>query len=80
MSTSAVAIQPAQRFSAALALEIQRDAFLAAVQGQEEAAPAVDERTPAARIVAVLRFFDLENLGAHVAEHHRAVRPGNDPA
>src|SRR4029453_13637354 len=43
-----------------------------------EAAPAVDERTPAARIVAVLWFLDLENLGAHVAEHHRAVRPGND--
>ena len=32
-----------------------------------------------ARVVAVLRLLDLEHLGAHVAEHHRAERAGHNP-
>ena len=27
----------------------------------------------------MLRLLDLEDLGAHVAEHHRAEGPGHDP-
>jgi hypothetical protein len=27
----------------------------------------------------MLRFLDLQDLGAHVAEHHRAERAGHDP-
>ena len=37
----------------------------------------MDERRPSARVVAVLRLFDLQHLGAHVAEHHRAERTGH---
>src|SRR5205807_3755948 len=59
-------------------LQIERDAFLAPVQLEEKAAAAVDERAPAARVVSMFRFFDLEHLGAHVAEHHRAERTRDD--
>ena len=66
--------QPAERRGALSRLEIERDALLAAVEREEEAAGAFHQRRPGARVVAVLRFFDLEDLGAHVAQHHRAER------
>ena len=71
--------QPPERVGAVGRLQIERDALLAAVQREKEAAGAFDERRPGARVVAVLRLFDLQDLGAHVAEHHRAERAGDDP-
>src|SRR5581483_674271 len=71
--------QAAQRLGAVRRLEIDRDALLAAVQREEEAALAADERRPRARVVAVLGLLDLQHLGAPVAELHRAERTGDDP-
>ena len=53
--------------------------FLLRFSARKKLPAAVDERPPAARVVAVLRLFDLQHVGAHVAEHHRAERPGDDP-
>src|ERR1017187_3418457 len=58
-------------------LEIERDAFLVAVDAQEVHAFPVDERrTPGARVVALVRLLDLDDARPHVREEHRAVRPG----
>src|SRR5262249_31699366 len=70
--------QLAQGACAVRRLQIQRNALLAAIELEEEGADAVDERSPSARVVAVRGLFDLQHLGAHVAEHHRGERPGND--
>jgi hypothetical protein len=62
-------------------LEIQREAALAAV-GRIEivfvvlGAPAV--APDPAQLVAVERLFELHDVGAHVGQHERAVRPGDD--
>src|SRR5262249_4034957 len=71
--------QPPQRSRAGRRLEIERHALLVAIELVVERADAVDERSPAARIVAMRRLLDLEHLGAHVAEHHRRERTGDDP-
>ncbi len=55
-----------------LGLEIQGDALLAPVHRHEVGRLAADERRPAARVVALAGLLDLDHLGAHVAEHHRA--------
>src|SRR6185295_9625409 len=60
-------------------LQVQADAALVAVDRQEVAADAVDERwPPEARVVAARRRFDLHDGRAHVAEHHRAEGPGEN--
>ena len=56
--------------------QIDGDALLVAVDAEKIRAPAADERRPLARIVAVPGILDLDHLGAHVAEQHRAQRPG----
>ena len=62
------------------ALQVEREAALVAVDAEEVRAPAVaDERPPRPRIVAGLGFLDLDHVGAHVAEQHRAERAGEDP-
>jgi len=35
-------------------------------------------RPPAARVVTRAGRFDLDHIGAHVAEHHRAQRTGQN--
>ena len=61
-------------------LEVQGDAFLVAVDAEKIRALAADERrAPAARVVAAARLLDLDDAGAHVREHHRAVRARQDP-
>src|SRR5207247_3198901 len=57
-------------------LEVQGDALLVAVDGHEVRRLAAREGRPAPRVVALPRLFDLDDLGAHVAQHHRAERPG----
>jgi hypothetical protein len=55
-------------------LEVQRDAFLVAVDAQEVRALACDERrAPRAGVVAAAGPLDLDDAGAHVGELHRAV-------
>ena len=56
-------------------LEIERDAYLVAVDAQIIRALAVDERRPpGARVVALSGLLDLDHASAHVGEQHRAVR------
>src|SRR5690349_7699116 len=63
--------------AAARMLEVERDAFFVAVDAEEIGALALDEGgTPAACIVPLARLFDLDDAGAHVGQHHRAVRAG----
>src|SRR5262249_31422157 len=57
-------------------LEVERDALLSAVDGHEVRRLAADERRPASRVVALARLLDLDDLGAHVGEHHRAEGTG----
>ena len=61
-------------------LEIERQAFLVAIDAQEIRALAVDERrTPRARVVAAPGLLELDDAGAHVGEQHRAVRARQHP-
>ena len=58
-------------------LQIDRDAALVPVPCLEHAALAFDEGPPVASVVAAGRF-DLEDVGAHVAEQHGAVGTGDE--
>ena len=84
-STSPSLEQPAQDGGALGALEVEPDAALVAVDrqvvgggprpvGRRRSDP---RRPPAARRVTLGRL-DLDDVGAEVAEEHRAVRPGQD--
>src|SRR5262245_30323278 len=59
-------------------LEIDGDALRVAVRPEVVRAPAVDEGRPPARLVSVVRVLDLDHLGPHVAEQHRAEGAGED--
>src|SRR2546427_794434 len=59
-------------------LEVQGDALLVAVDGHEIRRLAAREGRPAPRVVALPRPFELDDLSAHVAQHHRAEGPGED--
>src|SRR5204862_17370 len=59
-------------------LEVQGDALLVAVHGHEVRRLAAREGRPAPRVVALPRLFDLDDLGAHVAQNHRAEGSGKD--
>src|SRR6185436_7810253 len=64
---------------AARRFQVEPDAPLVAVDRQEIAADAVDERRPPeARVVTARRRFDLDDGRAHVAKHHRAERTGEN--
>ena len=61
-------------------LQVQGDAGFVTVNTVEVAAVVmslviVEIRALMARLIAA-KGFDLDYLGAHVAKHHRAVRPG----
>ena len=74
--------QLAQELLALGRLEVERDAELVAVELGEEAAEApvalADERREVPRVVGLVRVLDLDHGRAEVAEHHRAVRAGDD--
>src|SRR5207249_11833137 len=60
-------------------LEVQRHALLVPVDGHEVGRLTADERWPTAGVVALTRLLDLDHLGAHVAERHRAEGTGENP-
>src|SRR5467141_1703790 len=63
---------------AALALAVQRQALLVAVQRHEQRALAAPVgRGPRARVVAAAGPLDLDHVGAHVTERLRAERTGD---
>src|SRR5205085_8211057 len=58
-------------------LEVERDAFLVSVDAEKVGAFTVDEgRTPGSRVVTFAWLLDFDDAGAHIAQHHRAVRAG----
>ena len=60
-------------------LEVQGDAPLAAVHGEEVRASSVHKgRAPAAGVVALAGLLDLDHVGARVREGLGAIRPGED--
>ena len=56
--------------------QIERQAALAAIDAEKIRAPVADERRPPPRIVALRGLFDFDDVGAHVAEQHRAEGTG----
>src|SRR3989442_1356627 len=63
---------------AALALEVEGQALLVAVQRHEQRALAAPVgRGPRARVVAAAGTLDLDHVGAHIAERLRAERTGD---
>jgi len=64
-------------------LEIERDAFLVAVEAVEELAvvaplPIAEKERPdmAGHVAAIGRVLDLDHLGAEIGQLHRAIWPG----
>ena len=56
--------------------DVERQAALVAVRGHKVGGFAVDERRPpATRLVALAAALDLDDVRAHVAQVHGAVRP-----
>jgi hypothetical protein len=80
----AVAHQPGQCLATVVGLQVERDRLLVAVARQEVGRDRVvlrpDEgRPPPAGVVTGARGLDLDDAGAHVAEHHPRVRAGEGP-
>ena len=68
--------QPLEHRAPARRLEVQRQAFLVAVDAEEIRALAVDERrSPAARVVPLAGLLDLDDARPHVGQLHGAVGP-----
>ena len=65
----------AQRRAAARLLEVERDAFLVAVDAEEVGALAGDKgRSPGPRLVPAPGLLDLDDARPHVGQQHRAIR------
>src|SRR5574337_1204155 len=65
---------------AAFVFEVEREALLVAIAAQVIGRlPAKKRRPPVARLIADARAFDLDDLSAQVAQHHRAVRSRQMP-
>ena len=68
-----LADQPGQHFLTGLHRHVQRDRSLVAVDAEVvRRFTGGKRRPPAARVVARAGRFDLDHIGAHVTEHHRA--------
>src|SRR5690606_3257469 len=59
---------------AARVFHVDAYAFLVAVEHREAIGLAVDLRFEAPRAVALGKILDLDDVGAHVPQHHGAVR------
>ena len=70
LTTSAVAIRRSADLAPLRLLQVERDAFLVAVEQRKEARARSQQP---ARVVARDRF-DLDHLGAQVGQHHAAGR------
>jgi hypothetical protein len=74
-----IANEPQQHVAPLGVLEVERDPALVAIHHQERRGHAVDPRLAvAARFVAAGDLLDLDDVGAHVREHHSARRAGHD--
>ena len=58
--------------------QIERQRALVAVEAGEIPAQTVAHDTLPAHRVALSRGFDLDHLGTHIGEQHRAKRSGED--
>src|SRR5262249_5225391 len=67
-----------QQGTVGVALEVERDALLAAVERHEISRLLPEERREAARVVAPVGVLNLDDARAEFGEQHRAVRPGED--
>ncbi len=70
--------QLAQHLLAFGAAQVERQRALVAVERREVEAEAVAHDALLAHRVAVVDVLDLDHLGAHVREEHRAERAGQD--
>src|SRR3972149_1876972 len=71
--------QPQEELPAGRQLQVQADALLAPIDGEEVAALAIDVGGGSAGDVAERRTLYLADLRAEVAQDHGGVRPGQDP-
>src|SRR3546814_7596964 len=71
--------QIAREHDAGFALEIDDDAFLAAIATEKVVALAVTERRERARVVAAAGRFDLQHFGAEIGKRQRR-RGAGEPA
>jgi hypothetical protein len=72
--------EPPEHLLAAFALQVECDALLVAVDGQEIGGlVALERRSKGACIVALARPLHLDYLGAEITEQHGAVRPRENP-
>src|SRR5262249_37842618 len=74
-----LADQLSQDVLAFRSFHVEGEALLAPVHGHEVGRLATDERRPPARVVALGRLLDLDDLGPHVTEEHGAEWAGEDP-
>src|SRR5690606_27209828 len=66
-----------RQFEVGRLLQVEHDAFLAAIVQREQRAFAVLERADMAIVVA-RRGLELDDIGAKVGEQRRAIRPGEN--
>ena len=72
--------QLAHRLFARSIFKIERDAALVAVHAQKKHALAAQKRrAERAQLVAAMRLFDLDDVGAKVTQQHGAVGSGHHP-
>ena len=71
--------QPEKKVAAELGLEVQRNASLVAVQRVEQNALSLDKWRRPPHVVAAVGFLDLDHVGAHVGEEHRAEGTRQQP-
>ena len=71
--------QPGKDFLPGRVGHVERQGALVAVDAEKIGGLGADERrAPMPRIVAVVGRLDLDDVGAHVAQHHGAERTGED--
>ena len=71
--------QPSENFLPGRHSHVEREGALVAVDAEKIRGLGADEgRTPMPRIVTVAGGLDLDDVGAHVAQHHGAERAGEN--
>ena len=71
--------QGVEHAAAVRVLQVQGHALLVPVDAEEVGAlPLLERRPPGARVVPLAGLLDLDDAGAHVGQHHRAVGARQD--